>query len=119
MPVPSGWRLLIAPISIEEKTQGGIVLTGESQKTLEYFRDVGKVVAMGSECYKHPKFQGGVSLEKCEPKPWCAIGDVVHYSSYTGQTIVVSHDGKAHKLKVINDDEVTAIVTDLSALTMI
>jgi len=116
LPKPAGWRLLIAPIKIEEKTQGGIVLTGESQKTLEYFRDVGKIVAMGDECYKHPKFQGGIPLELREPKPWCKIDDVVQYSSYTGQVVVVQHEGKTYKLKVINDDEIATVINDLSVL---
>jgi co-chaperonin GroES (HSP10) len=119
LPQPAGWRLLIAPIKIEEVTKGGIVLTGESQKTLEYFRDVGRVVAMGSECYKHPKFQGGLSLEKREPTPWCKAGDIVQFSSYTGMIVAVNHEGQLHRLKVINDDEVATVINDTDILAVL
>ena len=116
LPKPTGWRILIAPVKIREKTDGGIVLIDESKKTAEYFRDIGKVVAMGHGCYEHPKFQGGISLEDKTPKPWCKVGDIVSYSSYTGKDITLKHEGELIKLKFINDDEVVAVIEDLSVM---
>ena len=119
LPKPAGWRIMIAPVKIEETSKGGIVLTSESQKTLEYFRNIAKVVALGEGCYKHPKFQGGIGLEQREPAPWCKVGDIIHYSSYTGADIVINHEGELSRLKFINDDEVISVIDDLSILSFL
>lgn len=119
LPKPAGWRILIAPVKISDTSKGGIVIIDESVKTLEYFRNVAKVVAMGEGCYQHPKFQGGISLEQHSPKPWCKVGDVIQYSSYTGADIVIQHEGEQSKLKFINDDEVISVVDDLSVLNFL
>lgn len=112
LPKPAGWRILIAPVKIREKTDGGIVLIDESKKTAEYFRDIGKVIAMGPGCYEHPKFQGGIPIENKAPQPWCKVGDIVSYSSYTGKDIAIKYNGEIIKLKVCNDDEVVAVIND-------
>jgi len=118
LPKPTGWRLLIAPVKIEEVTKGGIALIADSVKSQEYFRNVAKVIAMGDECYKHPKFNGGISIESRQPRPWCSVGDVIQYSAYTGVDTVFKFDGKEHKLKIINDDEVACVIPDLSILNL-
>lgn len=119
LPKPAGWRILLAPVKIEEQTKGGIVIIDESKKTAEYFRNVAKVVAMGSECYKDPKFQGGIPLEKATPRPWCKVGDVIQYNSYTGQDIIIKHEGEECKLRFINDDEVISVIDDLSVMNFL
>ena len=119
LPKPAGWRLLIAPVKINDTSKGGIVLIDESIKVAEYFRDIAKVLAVGPGCYEHPKFQGGIPLDQKQPVPWCKVGDVIHYSSYTGKDITVKHDGETAKLKAINDDEVVAVIDDLSVLNFI
>ena len=116
LPKPTGWRILIAPVKIKEKTDGGILLIDESKKTAEYFRDIGKVVAMGDGCYEHPKFQGGIPIDQKEPKHWCKVGDVVSYSSYTGKDIALKYNDEIVKLKVINDDEIISVIEDLSVV---
>jgi len=114
LPKPAGWRILIAPVKIKDISSGGIVLVDESKKVEEYFRDIGKVVAMGEGCYEHPKFQGGIPIEEKTPKPWCEVGDVVSYNSYTGKDITITDGNEKCKLKFINDDEVVAVIQDLS-----
>lgn len=118
LPKPVGWRLLISPVKIEEMTRGGIALVADSVKSQEYFRNVAKVLAVGEGCYQHPKFNGGIPLEKNTPRPWCKVGDVIQYSSYTGAEIIIKHAGKEHKVRVINDDEVITVITDLSILNI-
>ena len=56
LPAPTGWRILVEPIDIEETTAGGIVLAKESVQKREYNRYVGKVISMGPDCYNHEKF---------------------------------------------------------------
>jgi co-chaperonin GroES (HSP10) len=119
LPKAVGWRILIAPIKIEEKTQGGIMLPGGVVQNQEFFRNIAKVIGMGSECYKHPKFQGGIPLDKCQPARWCEVGDIIQYSSYTGADIFIQYDDSLSKLKVINDDEVVCLISDLSTLNFI
>lgn len=99
LPQPKGWRILIEPIKVQEKTSGGLFLPEQTKEVKEMLRNVGKVVAMGSLCYRHAKFEGG--------EPWCAVGDHVGYGTYTGQEVVVKgDDGAVHKFRIINDDEV-------------
>ena len=114
LPIPCGWRLLIAPVKINDKTDGGIILTDESKKVAKYFVDIGKVLAMGETAFEHPKFQGGIPIEDKMPKPWCNVGDVICYNSYTGKDINLTHEGESFKLKFINDDEVVSVISDLS-----
>ncbi len=119
LPKPAGWRLLLAPVKIQQKSSGGIILTDVTKETEEYFRDKAKVVAVGEECYRHPKFQGGIPLDVRTPKPWAKVGDIVQYSSYTGLGIAIQHNGEVHKLRFINDDEVVAVIDDLSVLNFL
>lgn len=116
LPQPAGWRILLAPVKLNDTTKGGIVLVEDTLKHAEYFRNVGKVVGVGREAYKHPKFNGGISLENRDPEPWVQIGDIVHYSSFTGMDIKIIHDGEEIKLKLCNDDEVISIIRDTSVL---
>lgn len=108
LPQPAGWRILIKPINVTERTSGGIVLAVETQEAMGYLRTVGQVIAMGPECYAHPKF--------CGAAPWCKVGDWVRYHQHSGQKEVVKGaDGKPLELRYINDDEVlgTAQTPDL------
>lgn len=116
LPIPAGWRLLIAPVKIEQTSKGGIVIVDEAIKTAEYFRNTGKVLAMGPECYQHSKFNRGIPVNERTPVPWCRVGDIVQFSSYTGAEQTIVHDGKLSKVKFINDDEVISVISDPSIL---
>jgi len=107
LPQPVGWRILVEPIDIEEKTAGGIILAEEHKKAKEYNRYVGKVVAMGPDCYLHPTFAelGGV--------PWCKVGDWILYNQYTGMGANIrDEDGELVHLRFINDKAVLATAVD-------
>jgi len=119
LPKPAGYRLLIAPVKIENKSRGGIELPGESIRTMEYFRNVAKILAVGESCYQHPKFQGGIALDQSKPEPWCKVGDVIHYNSYTGAEIKINYNGDISTLRLINDDEVYTVNNDLSVLNFL
>lgn len=100
-PTPVGWRILIKPTEVKTMSDGGIALPESSVKDMEYLQYTGEVVAMGSDCYKHPKFGG------C--RDWCKVGDTIAFGQYSGQKIVVHSEGKDEVLKCINDDEVIAV----------
>lgn len=117
LPIPSGWRILVAPVKVSEKTSGGIYLPGEVQKAMEFGRFVAKVRAVGNGAYMDDKFQGGVSIEKRTPEHWAKVGDYVIIGQYSGQLIPVQDEaGNIHNLKLLNDDEVLATVPDISAM---
>lgn len=120
LPSPVGWRVLVAPIKIEELSKGGIVLVNESIKTEEYFRNVGKVLAIGPSAYSHEKFMKSIlidgKVQKIRSEPWCQSGDVIGYHSFNGVNRVFKANGKLHNIKYINDDEVIEIISDLTTL---
>ena len=116
LPKPSGWRILVGPIKIMDTTEGGILLTLKSVEEKEYLRYIGKILAVGSDCYRHTKFQGGVSIETRTPTPWAKVGDIVIVGQYAGQTLRVKSDGEVHSLKLLNDDEILAVVPNVDSI---
>ena len=117
LPAPVGWRLLIGMIRIEKETNGGIVLLNETVEKENYIRCLGKVLAVGDDCYQHPKFQGGVELATRQPRPWAKVGDIVLIGQYVGLAInLVDEQGEKQTVKVLNDDEVLAIITDIDSV---
>lgn len=115
LPIPAGWRILVGKQIIEDTSSGGIVLPPQTVNEMECVGYVAKILAMGPECYRHPKFQGGVELTSRSPTPWVKTGDIVVIGQYTGQGI--SCQGSA--LKLINDDEVLAVVPDATSIDAI
>ena len=110
MPEPKGYRILIEPIKIEEKTRGGLVLPSQSIEAKEHLRAIGRVMAMGSLCYQHTKFG--------DAGPWCEVGDWVVYNTYAGQERrLVNKSGSGYvAVRFINDDEVVAVLPDPTAV---
>ena len=92
IPTPVGYRILIRPRGVIEKTKGGIYLTDSNKETQSYLNSVGQVIAMGSECYSDRK------------APWCKVGDWVVFGRYAGAKVSV----QKVKMVIINDDEVLA-----------
>jgi len=91
-PAPVGYRILIRPRGVIEKTKGGIYLTDSNKETQSYLNSVGQVIAMGPECYSDRK------------APWCKVGDWVVFGRYAGAKVSV----QKVKMVIINDDEVLA-----------
>ena len=100
LPTPTGWRILIEPLRVEERTAGGIMLPEQSKKAKEHLNYIGRVVAMGPLCYRDPKFGDG--------GPWCQVGDWVAYGQYAGQQVLVRTDDRAGAvaMRLCNDDEI-------------
>ncbi len=103
-PKPVGWRMLILPKQVEEKTASGIYLPDVAKDITQYATQVGYVVAMGPDCYKDPnRFPGG---------PWCKEGDWVIVAKYAGSKFVF----EGTEFKIFNDDEIIAVATDPSGV---
>lgn len=114
LPTPSGWRVLIAPVKLREKTEGGIALPQASLEIAENFRNIAKVLAVGSCAYDDPSFRGG-NVEG-NKRPWCNVGDVIVFNCHDGERITIEHEKKKHNLRFIKDSNVVSVISDLSTI---
>lgn len=112
-PVPTGYRILIEPIHIEEKTASGLVLPAQSIEAKEHLRAIGRVIAMGPLAYRHDKFKDPHGMDTL-PSLWCKVGDWVVYNAYAGNEVRVrNRSGRGYTaVRLINDDEVMATIGD-------
>ena len=95
LPNPTGWRILVLPFKMKEKTKGGIHITETTLERQQVASTCGLVLAMGPNCYDKGKFPEG---------PWCKKGDWVIFARYAGSRIQI--DGG--EVRLLNDDEVLA-----------
>jgi len=100
LPVPKGYKILIALPEVEEATEGGIIKSSDSQREESIATVVGWVMAMGPDAYvNYGRFPSG---------PYCEVGDWVVFRAFSGTRIKIH--GKEFRL--INDDTVEAVVDD-------
>ena len=98
LPKPTGWRLLVLPFKMKEKTKGGFVLAETTLERQQVASQVGLVMAMGPQCYK--------DKERYPEGPWCKEKDWVMFARYAGSRIKI--DGG--EMRLLNDDEVLATI---------
>ena len=102
LPVPRGYRLLVAMPQMQEKTQGGIYLPDKEKDRESTASIFGKVIKMGDDAYMDAgKFPNG---------PWCDEGDWVVFRSYSGTKFKIDNQ----EYRLINDDTVEGVVNDPS-----
>lgn len=93
---PVGWRILVLPREIQEKTASGILLNTDSGRDRESMANTtGVVVAMGDQCFEDLG------------TPWCKVGDKIIFAKYAG-LLYLGKDGK--KYRMINDKDVTGVL---------
>ena len=98
LPQPTGWRMLVLPFKMKEKTKGGLVLAETTLERQQVASQVGLVLAMGPQCYK--------DKERYPEGPWCKVKDWVMFARYAGSRIKI--DGG--EMRLLNDDEVLATI---------
>ena len=98
LPKPTGWRLLVLPFKMKEKTKGGVILAEDTLERQQVASQVGLVMAMGPQCYK--------DKERYPEGPWCKEKDWVMFARYAGSRIKI--DGG--EMRLLNDDEVLATI---------
>ena len=100
IPEPSGYKLLIKPLEVKEKTESGIYMPDSLKSAEQTASVIGFVVKVGRDAYKDPeKFPNG---------PYCKEGDFVIFRSYSGTRFKV----EKQEFRLINDDTVEAVVDD-------
>ena len=105
LPVPTGWRILIMPYTPPKVTKGGIEIPDEVLDRERLAINVGLVMAVGPLAYKDESKFGSES-------PWCKKNDWVMFGKYAGSRFSI--DGG--ELRLLNDDEILAVVEDPSHL---
>ena len=97
LPEPTGWRILILPFKMKEKTKGGLYLGQDTLEKQQIGSNCGMILKMGSQCYDKERYPEG---------PWCKQGDWVIFARYAGSRIQI--DGG--EVRLLNDDEVLATI---------
>jgi chaperonin GroES len=98
IPEPSGYKLLIKPLEVKEKTDSGIYMPDALKNAEQTASLIGFVVKAGPDAYgDKDKFPNG---------PYCKEGDFVIFRSYSGTRFKV----EKQEFRLINDDTVEAVV---------
>ena len=100
LPKPTGWRLLVLPVTPKERTRGGILIAQESLDKLRVATNCGYVLKMGSLAY--------ADREKFTTGPWCKKGDWVVFARYAGSRLPI----EGGEVRLLNDDEVLGTIKD-------
>ena len=97
LPKPTGWRMIVLPFKMPEKSKGGLYFGQETLEKQQVASTCGLVLALGPHCYDKEKFPEG---------PRCKKGDWVIFARYAGSRIQI--DGG--EVRILNDDEVLASI---------
>ncbi len=100
LPNPTGWRLLILPYRGRGKTEGGVLLPDAVVDRESVATVCGYVLKVGPLAYK--------DQEKFPGKPWCKEKDWIIFGRYAGARFKI--DGG--EVRILNDDEVIAVIQD-------
>ena len=101
LPMPVGYRVLIAMPVVEEAFEGTELLKSVTTKHQEQVMSIiGLVVDMGEQAYSDPdRFPNG---------PWCKQGDYVMFRANTGTRFTI----EGFEYRLMNDDSIEAVVAD-------
>ena len=100
LPELPGFHVLVRPVSIKEKTKGGILLPNSTKDDMSYLTTIGEVIKIGDLAYN--------DNEKFPKGPWCQLGDYIYYAKHAGQKIQY----KNVKMILLYDDQVIMKVQD-------
>ncbi len=64
LPQPTGWRMLLLPFKMKEKTKGGLILGQDTLEKQQVASQCGLVLAMGPHCYDKEKFLKDLGVKK-------------------------------------------------------
>lgn len=106
LPEPTGWKILCVVPDVTDTFENSSIVKAESfMKSEEHATTVLFVLKVGPDAYKDTaKFPSG---------PWCKEGDFVLVRTYSGTRFKIF--GKEFRL--LNDDQVDAVVEDPRGLT--
>ena len=100
LPVPVGYKILVALPEAEDKFESGLVKSDETKRMEEVLATVFFVVDLGPDCY--------TDKDKFPTGPWCKQGDFVLARPNSGTRLKIH----GREFRLINDDTVEAVVQD-------
>ena len=98
LPEPTGWRLIVLPFKMDERTKGGIIMNESTLEKQQVASQCGNVLAMGPQCY--------TDKERYPEGPWCKVGDWVIFARYAGSRIQI----EGGEIRLLNEDEILATI---------
>ena len=98
LPQPTGWRILVLPFKMGEKTKGGILMGQDTVEKQQVASQCGNVLAMGPDCYR--------DKNRYKQGPWCKVGDWIMFARYAGSRIKI----EGGEVRLLNDDEILATI---------
>jgi len=105
LPIPVGYKLLIALPTIEDTYDSGLVKAENTKHVEQVLSMIGLVLDMGPQAYSDPdRYPNG---------PWCEVGDYVLFRTNTGTRF--RFNGTEYRL--MNDDSIEAVVSDPQGIT--
>ena len=106
LPVPVGYRVLVALPQVEETFgESGLVKSATTISHEHVMSIIGLVLDMGDQAYS--------DADRFPTGPWCKQGDYVMFRANTGTRFKVN--GVEYRL--MNDDSIEAIVADPRGIT--
>tara|TARA_R100000353_G_scaffold174704_1_gene143257 strand:+ start:463 stop:843 length:381 start_codon:yes stop_codon:yes gene_type:complete len=106
LPVPVGYRVLVALPQVEETFgESGLVKSATTISHEHIMSIIGLVLDMGDQAYS--------DADRFPTGPWCKQGDYVMFRANTGTRFKVN--GVEYRL--MNDDSIEAIVADPRGIT--
>ena len=112
LPIPTGWRILIMPYIPPKVSKGGVEIPDEVHERERLAINVGLVMAVGPLAYKDRNKFGNHNDKNENWDPWCKEKDWVIFGKYAGSRFKI--DGG--ELRLLNDDEILAVIEDPSHL---
>jgi co-chaperonin GroES (HSP10) len=100
LPVPVGYKILVALPEAEEKFESGLIKSDETRRIEEVLATVFFVVDLGPDCY--------TDKERYPTGPWCKKGDFVLARPNSGTRLKIH----GREFRMINEDTVDAVVQD-------
>ena len=98
LPQPTGWRLIVLPFKMDDRTKGGIIMNETTLEKQQVASQCGNVLAMGPQCY--------TDKERYPEGPWCKVGDWVIFARYAGSRIQI----EGGEIRLLNEDEILATI---------
>ena len=122
IPWPMPLVLTVLPYQPREKSKGGIILPSETKEYQEALNYKGRVLAIGSHCWKTPELglidhEPDGTARKVWPD-WCCIGDWVIYANHAGMSTSIKYEDVTYKLRFVSHRDVKAIAPDPAALAV-
>jgi len=98
LPKPTGWRILVLPFKMKEKTKGGVIIADTSLERQQLAAQCANVLAVGPDAYR--------DKDRYPQGPWCKVGDWIVFARYAGSRIKI----EGGEVRLLNDDEILATI---------